>query len=106
MTDPTLLPHWETQIQAYRKSGLTLQAWCDREGISKERMKYWMYRRKAGSQPRRPSAAFVPVHVEPLAPAADLSPIWVQVGEFRVGVTAGFDPRLLRNVVEALRIHG
>jgi len=69
-------------------------------------MKYWMYKRKVSSQTRRSSASFVPVHVEPTASSADHSPIWVQVGEARVGVTAGFDSRLLRNVVEALRTHG
>lgn len=106
MTDSTLRSHWETQIEAYRESGLTLQAWCDREGVSKEHMKYWMYKRKAARQTRRPSATFVPVHVESTARSADLSPIWVQVGEVRVGVAAGFDPRLLRDVVEALRTHG
>lgn len=105
MTDPTLLSHWEKQIEAYRESGLTLQVWCDREGVSKDRMKYWMYKRKVDRQPHRPSATFVPVHVESTAPSADLSPIWVQVGEVRVGVAAGFDPRLLRDVVEALRSH-
>jgi hypothetical protein len=67
MADPTLLSHWETQIEAYRESRLTLQAWCDREGVSKERMKYWMYKRKAASQTRRSSASFVPIHVEPTA---------------------------------------
>ncbi|CAM4343198.1 hypothetical protein FHS16_002531 [Paenibacillus endophyticus] len=32
--------------RAYRESGLTLQAWCEQAGITKEQMKYWMYKRK------------------------------------------------------------
>lgn len=43
MMEPTLLPHWQTQIKAYRESGLTLQVWCDQGGIATEQMKYWMW---------------------------------------------------------------
>jgi hypothetical protein len=107
LIDPTLPPHWQTQIKAYRESRLTLQAWCDQEGVAKEQMKYWMYKRKKGQTSRSSSVSpigFVPVHVEaPVRPAADS--LWIQVGEIRIGVAAGFDPRLLRDVVEALHPH-
>lgn len=104
MIDPTLPPYWQTQIKAYRESGLTLQAWCDQEGIAKEQMKYRMYKRKKVQSPVPPTS-FVPIHVEaPVRPSADS--LWIQVGEIRIGVATGFNPRLLREVVEALHPHG
>jgi len=60
---------WQAHIDAWRCSGLTQQAYCDKQGIRPNQLWYWKRRLapKADTTPnnsvKQPSA-FIPLHVE------------------------------------------
>ena len=96
---------WAARIADFRASGLTMSAWCAANHCTIDQLKYWLY--KAKNVPRSPSSAsssrWVPLSVadsQPKAPGS--SPLVVCVGQARIELHAGFDPQLLRQVVQAL----
>jgi hypothetical protein len=111
---------WRKRMRQYERSGLTIKAFCDQEGLVAHQFSWWrseLKRRAAktkttsngrGRRPKAkknakrsdaPSARFVPLHIEPTASSSveivlDQPP--------RIKVTAGFDADLLREVVRVL----
>ena len=85
-----------------RSSGLTMKDWCAANGFTLDQLKYWLYKSKKKS-PTKPAPTFLPVTVAPSKPAASV--LWLHVGPARIEVTSGFEPLLLREVVEALSPH-
>lgn len=92
MIDPALPLHRQAQIKSYRESGLTLQAWCGQEGISKEQMKYWMglaslprNRRYRHSQIDRRAGRLGSIHDGAFSPALfAVSTIFHRVGALKL----------------------
>lgn len=70
-------------VEAWQVSGETVEAFCKRQGISRESLKRWRHRRGVGT-----GEAFMPVAVirSPTAPAT--SPCVVLVGE-RIRIECG-----------------
>lgn len=119
---------WAALIDQWRRSGLSLPAFCRIHGLSRGTMQNWVYKpalKRAVEEARReslsnpagpghfegipaaePSPAFLPVHVAEV-PAASLSTrrsgVEVVLGSGRrVSLEAGFDPETLRRVVAVL----
>jgi hypothetical protein len=89
---------WSERIAAQAASGLSGRMWCDREEVS-----YWSFmqwRRRLGGETfgERP-LRFVRV----LPVEADASAVRIRIAGALIEVGAGFDPGVLRRVVEALR---
>lgn len=119
---------WAALIDEWRRSGLSLPAFCLLHGLSRGTMQNWVYkpalkraveeaRRVAhstpadpghadGPPPSKPSPAFLPVHVAELTPAPlppNRTGVEIVLGtDRRVLVGAGFDPETLRRVVAVL----
>lgn len=89
---------WMTRIADYRASGLTMTAWCQAHSFSKEQLKYWIRKTKTTSPSKRPQ------HFVPLTTTEEsaVSSLIVHIGKARIELHAGFDPQLLREVVQAL----
>lgn len=107
---------WRKRIRQQERSGLTVKAFCDQEGLAAHQLTWWRSELKrrdgksksAGQGPRRAktnskqaeaAAGFVPVRIEPQAPSSveivlDQPP--------RIRVSCGFDADLLREVVRVL----
>jgi hypothetical protein len=103
-------------VEQWRHSGLSLPAFCRRQGINLGTMRGWVY--KQGHRPAEharpashpdpapdrptPAAAFLPVRlVEPIAPPGP--GVEVVLGPTRrVVVAPGFDAETLRRVVAVL----
>lgn len=122
--------HWAEVIRRYRRSGLTQPQFCRESNVSFHSLRWWLHQprakrametlldatdRKACPErppsPRSQEARFLPVRiVEAVAdPDADRplagSPLSIQVllgGGRRIAVGPGFDPDVLRRVVDAL----
>lgn len=106
--------HWRRVLARQRQSGLTMAAFCRREGIKPSPLSWWSRElgrrdgaqhktvaRKTRRKSRRP--AFVPVHVIAAAPSAGTSVVEVVTrGGHVVRLQPGFDPAMLRGVIEAL----
>ena len=98
--DPARERLWRKRLARWKASGLTVGAFCDREGVTPTAFAHWR-KEIAARDDRRAEAAkprFVPVHVTPV-----LYPLEVALPGGRVvRVPHGFDPAHLRAVVAAL----
>lgn len=102
-------PYWREDdaarvLAVWSQSGLTLSAFARQCGLSVTRLRRWRRRLEAEDGPR-----FHPVEIiddrpeTPIEDAPDAAPVEVIVGRgHRIAVRRGFDPALLREVVEAL----
>jgi transposase-like protein len=88
---------WMTRIADYRASGLTMAAWCHAHSFSIEQLKYWIRKMKTTS----PSPRFVPLTTT-TDEESSVSSLIVHIGKARIELRAGFNPQLLREVVQAL----
>jgi hypothetical protein len=88
---------WLERIAAQAGSGLSGRAWCEREDVSYGSFIQW--RRRLGEE----SAGEKPLSwVRVLPGEVHASSLLVRIGAVGIEVGAGFDPVLLRRVVEAL----
>lgn len=93
--------HWRIIIGRWRRSGLTVRAFCHREGIKEPKFYWW--RRKV-DQAAQPKPAFLPVHVvadEARAPATCGVEVVLANGRC-LRVQPGFDPGTLVKLVDLL----
>jgi hypothetical protein len=105
--NPVLEQTWRDRIARWTTDGLSIRAFCAREGLSEPSFYAWrrtLRERDAGTLPPTAPApdapAFVPVHVLPAAPPVALD--LVLRSGLTVRVPPGFDPGHLRAVVAAL----
>ena len=88
---------WEQRIEDHRKSSMLSQAWCELNGFKYNELRYRlrkqnMSKRLGGPEPPKTSWPG-------LAEGGGLS---VRVGKTSIDVLPGFDPNLLRQIVELL----
>lgn len=101
---PSREPYWRQVLARWKRSGLSVRAFCEAEGLNSMTV-YWWRRELARRDQSRP--AFLPVRV--LAEATEPSTIGIEVvlaNGRSVRVGAGFDPRTLVRVVELLEQGG
>jgi transposase-like protein len=91
---------WRRRIQQWRRSGLSVRAFCDRHGLTQA--SFYLWRREL--QHRDGAAvSFVPVEVAASETSRSESGIEIFLaGERRVRVAPGFDAVTLQRVVAVL----
>ena len=98
-------PHWQRVLARWRRSGLSVRAFCQAEGISEP--SFYVWRRKLDRADHK-KPAFLPVHVvteEAKQPATrDIEIVLANGRCLRVG--PGFDPRTLVTLVDLLEDGG
>jgi transposase len=97
--------YWRQVLARWRRSGLSVRAFCRAQGVNEPRFYWW--RRKLGQvDPKTP--VFVPVHVvteETSEPATRGIEVVLTNGRcLRVG--PGFDPHTLVTLVDLLEARG
>lgn len=119
--DLSLQRAWRGRIRRYERSGLTIQQFCEQEGLVAHQLAWWRRElkrraaedgrgkkkaakeRKQGkrAKQRQATAAFVPVQVTPSLQTQ--APIEIVLDRpLRIAVAAGFDAELLAEVVRVL----
>ena len=101
---PSREPYWRQVIARWKRSGLSVRAFCGAEGLNP--MTFYWWRRELGRRDQ-PRPSFLPVHV--LAETTEPSPVGIEVvlaNGRSVRVSAGFDPRTLVRVIETLEQGG
>ena len=69
LKDPDLVRTWQLRLQRHSSSGLSISAFCAREGFSPASFYAWKRRLSVRSLRGRPEPAlFVPLHLTPRAP--------------------------------------
>jgi len=92
---------WMERLADYRASGLTMRAWCEERQVSFHKLRYWLRTTKRNESVPAVAASFVPLAVSEAAETGAL--LVVRVGETRIELEPGFNPQLLRDVVQALK---
>lgn len=96
---------WSARIADYRASDLSMAAWCDAHQVTKEQLKYWLRKLKVvHSEADGPIfSSWVPIKVsDPIQSTTHESSLVVHIGSVQIEIRPGFDPRLLREVVQSL----
>ena len=112
--------HWRALLEAQRRSGLGLAAFCRRRGLRKGTLSFWKWklaREAEAGAGRGATAAFVPIQLavpprshEPgafTAPLADLGEVEITLGDGRfVRVRGRVDPAWLAAVLREVEGRG
>jgi hypothetical protein len=95
--------YWKQHIDSWQNSGLTQAEYCRRLQLKEHQLTYWKKRFCQGEA----RTEFVPVPTAPLTtakpPATEGKLRIILQNGLKVEVTSGFDPRLLCQVLVALR---
>jgi hypothetical protein len=105
--DPNLERAWRQRLQRHSTSGLTISAFCAREGVSSASFRAWKRRLTARSLLARPQPPlFVPLHLDLHPPEGGQTPFHRVELELPHQVRLRFDsppePEWLGRVVAAL----
>ena len=101
---PSREPYWRQVIARWKRSGLSVRAFCGAEGLNP--MTFYWWRRELGRRDQ-PQPAFLPVRV--LAESTEPSTFGIEIvlaNGRSVRVSAGFDSGTLVRVVELLEQGG
>lgn len=96
---------WEARIAVFRSSGERATKWCEVNQVNRRQLYTWMKRLSASptaATAAKPTA-FVKAKITPeTEPKPSASPLRIRIGAAVIEVDAGFNPALLRDVVQAL----
>jgi len=93
---------WQQRIAEYRSSGLSAREWCASNGVSPQRLWYWLRRFKVENDSGSTMWLPVDVSVRRAKGQPEGSGLVVKVGKAGIEVQPGFDPELLLAVVRVL----
>jgi hypothetical protein len=96
MATKTTEKMWATRVEAWRASGDTSEAFAQGKGYEGSTLRWWSSRLGRAEQPR-----FLRLVPKACAVEVDVGLV-VEVGQARVRVKAGFDTKLLAEVVAVL----
>ena len=96
---------WKTRVQEFRGSGQTAAEWCRVHHLNVNQFRRWLHKFPEQNVREETSSTirWLSVKNENLAThVASVSTITVRVGAAHVEVRDGFNPTLLKQVVQAL----
>ena len=97
---------WEARVQEFRNSGLTAAEWCRVHHLNVNQFRRWIHKfpeQNVGEETSSSTIRWLSVKTENLVTHVASAPtITVRVGAAHVEVRDGFNPVLLKQVVQAL----
>jgi hypothetical protein len=94
---------WRKRIDDLARSGLTVAKWCELNGTTPRQYGYWRKKLGSAAKQRTAPAKWVAVAIaEPAPSPTSPSGLTVRIAGAEIPLQPGFDPVLLRAVVEAL----
>ena len=117
------IKQWQPHLEAWKESGKTMKAYCRIHDLSYDQFKYWQYtlfpkQPKAKQNTISPSTidptiqpeyklGFVPLTVTPTEPVLseavmDWAGIELLIGNLKLRLYPGYDPSILKQLVEQL----
>jgi hypothetical protein len=94
---------WAERVAGWKASGQTASAFCKGKDFSASGLRYWISRLGKGEpEEEKPEVRLARVVRRARPGAAVEIPILIEVGGARVGVRRGFDPEVLRAVLDVL----
>lgn len=94
---------WRKRIDDLARSGLTVEKWCEQNGTTPRQYGYWRKKLGGAAKQRTPPGKWVAVTIaEPAPSPTPPCVLTVRIAGAEIPLQPGFDPALLRAVVEAL----
>ena len=94
--------YWRERIAAQERSGLTIQRFCEEQGLTEQSFYFWRKRLREQQQPMRFALVETGSARQRPATESDLELVLASGERLRIG--ASVDPTVLRRVLEALRV--
>jgi hypothetical protein len=91
---------WFDCIEDWKQSGLTQKAFCEQQQLRLGSFQRWRGIFLRGERPGASAVSFLPVNVT-AAPGSNLALVIDE--HLRIEIPAGFDPVILKQVVQALQ---
>ncbi len=98
MNQQTIYELRTKQVEAYRNSGMIAREWCEENQMSIHTLRYWT--RKLS---RQETDKNIPQWVSLVQETPASSNLTIRIGTAVIEVVGGFDPQLLREVIQVLR---
>ena len=105
MSRQELATEWKDRLEDFALSEMTVQQWCDFNGVSLYQYYYWKRRLATTQKHNTDNPHFLPLGVLSATSSKDPGGITIRIAGAAIEVTAGFDPQRLRAVVHALGAH-
>lgn len=102
MTKTELQQKWEVRIADFRASGQSGAAWCVANNIRPNQLWYWLKKIKSTENPTITRTKWMSVEINESDPTGN--GLLIKVGHAVIEVQPGFNPALLREVVQTLKI--
>ena len=94
--------YWKQHIQSWQETGMTQSEYCREHNLKHHQMVYWK-KRFLETETDVSFAALKMGDLLDISAGADRSPLCVVINDrFKIEVRAGFDPRLLRQLIFTL----
>ena len=95
----------QAQVHQYQQSGQSIEVWCDTHQVNIHTLRYWLSK-LSKSKPDSKQVSSVPwvaLSSVMASPVEESVAITLRIGEAVLSITAGFDPLLLRQVLQVLQ---
>lgn len=94
---------WKERVAAFKESGQSARSWCKDKDLKEHQLRYWLEKYDLQEQTKPVETKWISVDVKE-KPAHKDSLITVKIDQAIIEVKPGFDPNLLRDVVQALNV--
>ncbi len=95
--------NWRKRLDDQVQSGLSVRQWCEQNRCCPKRFRYWRDRLTNGDAEVETGASWLPVEINSVEPTG-ASQLTLSVAGAQIELRPGFDPALLRAVVDALAV--
>jgi len=86
--------YWSDRLKEWKESGIGLETWCKQHNYTYYKVRYW----KRKLFPSRLRESFLEIKDE----NSESNPVLLCVGDIQIRVERGFNPDLLRQVLQTL----
>ena len=100
---------WQSRVAEYESSGLTMRAWCERNGFRDGQLRYWLKRARDARKGRSQSWACVDLVDDGVCSSRETgasvtgdAQVSIRVGAATIEVQPGFDSALLSEVLRVV----
>lgn len=105
MSRQELAKEWKERLEDFSLSEMTVQQWCDFNGVFACQYYYWKRRLAHTQQDKTEKPHFLALGVVSAPPPKAPGGVTIRIAGAAIEVEAHFDPHTLRAVVEALGAH-
>ena len=102
MSRQELAQEWKERLEDFSLSEMTVQQWCDFNGVSPYQYYYWKRRLAITLKDNSQIPHFLALGVVSAPPPQASGGVTIRIAGAAIEVVAGFDPDTLRAVVYAL----